>query len=116
MTQGKSERFQRVIEADDANVTRHLAGCPKHNQGVCRGSQADVPYHKFTLMPAHAFNQPQLPHAQRFRFRRGANDRVERFAMHQGPNAMRTAGQADEFIGSMSLHDASVPKRARGFE
>ena len=93
------ERFDGVVEADDAQRAFRGTGGAENGQNIRGGAEADVPDDKFTGMSGHAFGQPKLADIQGLGLRNRPNDGMERLAVRDRMDTVNAAGELDDFIG-----------------
>src|SRR6267142_184410 len=98
MFQRELQRFNRVVEADQANRRADLSRFTQHCQCIRRRAEADIPDNELARMSLQSLRELELSHIQCFGLRYGPNDRMKRLLMRQGMDAVNAAGEFDEFV------------------
>lgn len=96
--EGKFERFERMVEADDPHGTNRVGSMTQHGQDIGGCAQAHVPNDELTLMRCHALRQAELFDVECFSFRHRPDDRMKSLPLGDRMNAVNAAGQLDEFV------------------
>lgn len=108
--EGEPERFEGVIEADDAERATGGAGGAEDGEDIRGGAEADVPDDEFTGMRGETFRQAELADVEGLRFGDRADDGMEGFAMGNGMDAVDAARELDDSVGG-GRHASFEPAR-----
>ena len=104
--EGEFERFESVIEADDAQRATAVARGAEDGEDVRGRAEADVPDDKFAGVRGESLAEAQLFYIKRLGLSDGANDRVKRLAMSERMDAMNTVDEFDDLIIGSWRHSA----------
>jgi hypothetical protein len=96
--EGELQRFERVVEADDAQRASGGAGGAENGEDVGGSAEADIPQDEFAGMRGEAFGQAELPDVEGLGFRDRADDGMEGFAMGERMDTVDAVGEGDDFI------------------
>jgi hypothetical protein len=91
----EGQRFEGVIEAQQVDRARDVAGRTQSGEGIGGRSEANVPQDKLASVTLEPFDQAQLADVQRLGFGDRADHRMKGFVMGQGMNAVRSVGELD---------------------
>lgn len=98
--EGELERFERVVEADDAKRAMGFAGGAENGEDIRGGAEADVPDHKFAGVRGHALDETQLFYVERLGFGGGTDDGVKGFAFGERVDAVDAVDEFDDAIAA----------------
>ncbi len=101
--EGELERFEGVVEADDAQGAGDVAGGAQHGEDVGGGAEANIPDDEFAGVGGEAFGEAELLDVQGFGFGDGADDGMKGFALGDRMDAVDAIDEFDEFISGRGL-------------
>ena len=102
--EGKFQRFQGMIEAQQADGAGELPRGAEQRERICGGAEANVPHDEFTGVSPYALDQPKLADVEGLRLRHGADDRVKGLVVRQRVNAMRAIAEPDYAVAGGEGH------------